>query len=202
MTTPQDSALIPSTSAVALMLALNAPPPVIAGEEAAAYEDLCARMAASVKPADPIEDMWVRDLVDLGWEILRLRRVKANMLGISKCQGMAEVLRGLGEEYPALLARRWAAREPTAIGDVNERLSGAGLGADAVMTGALAARIAEYERVDRMLASAEARRAATLCALEQRRDKKLATRMREAAHAIDRQIEDAAFALVAPGESA
>ncbi len=200
MTTLVDSSS--ATGASLQPLVLNAPPPVIAGEEAAAFEDLWARMVASVKPADPIEDMWVRDLADLGWEILRLRRVKANLLGISKCQGMTEVLRGLGEEFPAILARRWAACQPTAIGDVNERLSGAGLGVDAVMTGALAARIAEYERVDRMLASAEARRAATLCALEQRRDKNLAARLREAAHAIERKVEDAAFALVAPGEPA
>lgn len=198
MTTPIDSSLIPSISTQTPMLALSAPPPLIAGEQAGAYEDLWARMVASVKPADPIEDMWVRDVTDLVWEVLRLRRVKANLLGISKCQGMAEVLRGLGEEYPGILARRWAAREPTAIGDVNERLSGAGLGVDAVMTGALAARIGEYERVDRMLAGAEARRAATLHALDERRDAKWAARLREAAHAVEREVEDAEFAVVAP----
>jgi hypothetical protein len=202
MTTLTDSSSATSASLQTLPLVLNAPPPVIAGEETALYDDLYARMVASVKPADPVEDMWVRDLADLGWEILRLRRVKATLLGISKCQGMTEVLRGLGEEYPAILARRWAARQPTAIGDVNERLSDAGLGVDAVMTGAMAARIAEYERVDRMLASAEGRRAATLCALEQRRDKNLAARLREAGRAIDREVEDAAFALVAPGDPA
>ena len=202
MPTTHDSSLIPSPATGTPMLALGAPPPVIAGEEAAAFADLWARMVASVQPADPIEEMWVRDVADLVWEVLRLRRIKANLLGISKCQGMTEVLRGLGEEYPALVARRWAAREPTAIGDVNERLSGAGLGTDAVMTGALAARIAEYERIDRMLAGAEARRAATLCALDMRRDAKLAARLREAADVVERQVEDAEFAMVAPAEPA
>jgi hypothetical protein len=184
------------------MLALSAPPPVITGEQTAAFEDLWARLVASVKPADPFEDMWVRDLADLVWEVIRLRRLKGQLLDISACQGMTEVLRGLGEEYPLLLARRWAAREPTAIGDVKERLANAGLGMDAVMAGALAARIEAYERIERMLTAAEARRAAALHALDARRDATFAARLRNAAHTVEHEVANAEFAVVAPEEPA
>src|SRR5215468_12232143 len=53
-------------------------PPVIAGESRAAYDELLARMTRSLAPADVLEHMFLRDVVDLAWEVLRLRRLKAN----------------------------------------------------------------------------------------------------------------------------
>ncbi len=53
------------------------PAPLLKGEDAVAYDDLLARVSAGVKPADIIEEMWVRDVVDLTWEIVRYRRLKA-----------------------------------------------------------------------------------------------------------------------------
>jgi hypothetical protein len=52
------------------------PPPLLDGENKADYDDLYARVAAAVQPADFLEEIWVRDTVDLTWEILRLRRLK------------------------------------------------------------------------------------------------------------------------------
>src|ERR1700680_24366 len=50
------------------------PPPLIEGEDAAAYDELLTRVSAAVKPADILEDIWVRDIVDLVWHAFRLRR--------------------------------------------------------------------------------------------------------------------------------
>jgi hypothetical protein len=55
-------------------------PPLVGGEDAAAYDELLARVAGAVAPADVLEEMWVRDVVDLAWETLRLRRLKALLL--------------------------------------------------------------------------------------------------------------------------
>lgn len=52
------------------------PPPLLDGEDAAVYDDLYARVAAAVRPADILEEIWVRDTVDLTWEVFRLRRLK------------------------------------------------------------------------------------------------------------------------------
>jgi len=74
MTAPLDHPLatLPEHS---VALALAAPPPLIAGEDAAAYDDLLARIAGAVKPADILEDIWVHDVVDLVWDVVRLRRM-------------------------------------------------------------------------------------------------------------------------------
>jgi hypothetical protein len=51
-----------------------------AGEAPAAYEDLRARISAVVRPADFLEDDLGARVVDLTWDTLRMRRLKANML--------------------------------------------------------------------------------------------------------------------------
>jgi hypothetical protein len=56
------------------------PPPLIEGDDRAAYDELLAQISAAVKPADILEDIWVRDIVDLVWEIFRLRRLKVNLM--------------------------------------------------------------------------------------------------------------------------
>ena len=43
-------------------LALFGPPPVIEGEDAAAYEQLLARICAAVKPVDIIEQIFIADV--------------------------------------------------------------------------------------------------------------------------------------------
>ena len=55
------------------------PPPLIEGENAAAYDDLLARISGTLKPADILEEIWVRDVVDLVWDAFRLRRFKAHL---------------------------------------------------------------------------------------------------------------------------
>ncbi len=71
-----------------------------------------------------------------------------------------------------------AARKPTAIGDVNAQLDAAGLGPDAVAASTFAASLDEFERIEKLIAAAEARRAATLREIELYRAS-LAARLRE-----------------------
>src|SRR4030088_749589 len=65
--------------------------------------------------------------------------------------GMAEILRGLGEYQHK--GREGAARKPGAVAAVNPQLSAAGLDMGDVTTGTFAARIDQFERVERMLAA-------------------------------------------------
>ena len=57
-------------------LALFGPPPLLEGEDAAAYDQLLARIYAAVKPVDIIDEMFIVDVVSLEWEVLRWRRLK------------------------------------------------------------------------------------------------------------------------------
>jgi hypothetical protein len=59
-----------------------------------------------LKPRDAIEEFLTRDVVDLTWEILRLRRLKAGLLRASGSSGIAKVMNSLGYDerngYPVL----------------------------------------------------------------------------------------------------
>jgi len=68
------------------------PPPLISGENAAAYDDMLARISGTLKPADILEEIWVRDVVDLVWDAFRLRRLKAHLLAAAAHEGMAKLI--------------------------------------------------------------------------------------------------------------
>jgi len=176
-------------------LALFGAPPLIAGENRDAYEDLGAQIAAAVKPSDILEEIWLYDIVDLTWECFRLRRLKANVLNAAACQGLETVLNSLVSPTEALaLASDWATREVDAIKRVGELLASAGLPMDAVMAETLSIRLADIERIDRMIATAEARRGATLREVDRHRAT-LALQMRRA---VD-EAEDAEFEIIDDG---
>jgi len=61
-------------------LALFGPPPLLEGEDAAAYDELLVRISGAVKPTDIFEEIWIREIVDLVWGAFRLRRLKANLM--------------------------------------------------------------------------------------------------------------------------
>jgi hypothetical protein len=190
---------IPASSSI---LPLLGPPPLGAGDAAASYETLLTRLVATVAPGDVIEEAWVRDVADLLWEAVRLRRLKTALMTACADEGMRKLLEGIGapgSTYDA--SRGWAARELTAVGRVDALLDAAGLGIDHVMARTLAQRITEIERIDRMIAGLEARRAATLREIDHRRAA-LAARLRDAATQVGAQVTDAEFAEVTAGPAA
>src|SRR5271155_4059961 len=73
-------------------LAPFGPPPLLQGEDKAAYGTLLARISSTVRPADILEEIWVRDIVDLSWDILRLRRLKVNLIAATAYEGLQIVL--------------------------------------------------------------------------------------------------------------
>lgn len=169
--------------------------PLIPGDDSSGYDTLLARVSAAVRPGDLLEQAWVRDVGDLIWEAVRLRRLKAALMTGCADEGMQKLLTGLnvrGDTYE--LSRRWAARELAAVGQIDAVLAAAGLGIDHVMAQTLRLRIVEIERIDRMIASAEARRAATLHEIGHHRER-FAASLRAAAQ---EAIADAEFEEVAP----
>src|SRR5215831_18076945 len=61
-------------------LTVFGPPLLLAGEDAAAYDELLARMCAAVKPVDVIDEMLIAEIVALEWEVLRWRRLKLTLM--------------------------------------------------------------------------------------------------------------------------
>jgi hypothetical protein len=64
-------------------------PPLLDGEDAAAYEHLLDRITTAVKPQDIFEEVWIHDVADLQWEVLRLRRLKVNLVNSTACRKLA-----------------------------------------------------------------------------------------------------------------
>jgi hypothetical protein len=166
---PSTAGDIPPVRASAA-LAFLAPAPLIAGEDAAAYDDLLARVSAALNPSDILEDIWVRDVVDMVWDALRLRRLKAQLLTVSAYEGMHAILRRfLDWQFSEQVARQWALRDAAAVTKAEAVLASAGLSAEAVTAQTLALKIDIVERIDRMMVTAEARRNSVLREIERHR---------------------------------
>ncbi|ANY79514.1 hypothetical protein BB934_15845 [Microvirga ossetica] len=54
--------------------------PLIQGESKADYDLLLSKVTAAVAPTDAIDDVWVKDIADLTWEVERGKRLKASLL--------------------------------------------------------------------------------------------------------------------------
>ena len=139
------------------------PPPLIKGEDRTAYDDYLAKLSAAMKPKDFLEEMRVQDIVDLTWEIQRMRRSKASLLTLHLSNGLRQVLMMVMDETEAVkLADLWEEGDQTAIGRVDKIFASTGLTMETVRSWTLLAHIDAVERIDRMTMNAEARRSAAL----------------------------------------
>jgi hypothetical protein len=189
-----NSSLVPVTSREAEIPAphmLFGPPTLVTGEEPSAYEDLRSRISEAVKPEDFLEEIWVRDVVDLTWDCLRMRRLKAALLTSTTCDGLQDLLMPvLGRPAATELSQEWSKRSPEAVNKVDEQLAAMGLSIEAAIAHALARRIDHFERIDRMIMNAELRRNAALREVERHRSS-LAEVLRQASdEAIEVEFED------------
>jgi hypothetical protein len=168
---------------------LFGPPPLFEGEDAKAYDELLMRISSAVKPVDILEDIWVRDLVDLTWDAFRLRRLKASVMTTNAHKGLSETLAPLvGGSDAQTLAEAWAARQSDVVEQVDKALGTAGLNMDAVMAQTLCLKLDEIERIDRMIAISEARRNTTLREIDRHRET-LGQKLRRAMEQLeDRQL--------------
>ena len=156
------------------------PAPLAEGEVACAYDELLLRISCAVRPADIFEEIWVRDIVDLTWEALRLRRLAAGLMTVGARRALELDLRPLvGFDQARGMARGWAAREPMAVGEVAEHLAANGIAMENLAAKGLGLELDSIERVDRMTMAAEARRNAALREIDRHRAT-LARRLRAA----------------------
>jgi hypothetical protein len=147
------------SSAVSRVVGI-APAPLLPGEKQADYAEVALRIVRAAQPRDAIEEFLVRDVVDLTWEILRLRRVKAGIIRASAGDGVRLVLAGVGHPYREgdALSHSWVAGNKRARTKVEAILTKAGMTIDEVTAKTFLSKLDSFERLDRMLASLEARR--------------------------------------------
>ena len=177
-----------------------APAPLLPGEEAADYTEVAVRLVSAAKPRDAIEEFLIRDAIDLTWEILRLRRAKAGILKASMNTGVEEVLKALSSDLMVFshlgeLSSRWMAGDKRARKEVEAALHKAQLSVVDVTAKTLESKLDSFERFDRMLASAEARRNNALREIDRHRSA-FGAAVREAIN----EAEDVEFRDVETGE--
>jgi hypothetical protein len=170
---------------------LLGPPPLLPSENLADYQALSVRVIAAVKPTDAIEHLYVRDAVDLQWELMRLRHLKTRFLVSSASVGL-KILMNMRMNYvdsdPNY--KSWIKNEPRGIKNIKSMLSDWGLSEEDIHAQTLAKKIDEFERIERLIANAEARRNAALRELERHREA-VGRRLKNALDTEDAQFVDA-----------
>ena len=76
-------------------------PPILEGEDAAAYDELFGRVCAAIKPVDVIDEMFMADVVASEWEFLRWSRLKLSLIRARALKALEDFL-GPRLEFPSV----------------------------------------------------------------------------------------------------
>ena len=151
--------------------------PLISGESEFDYDLLLSKVTAAVAPSDAIEDMWVRDITDLAWDVERGKRLKASRLMAARKKALDRLIAEThgphvqsAEPLRAAYTNAWLQGEPVAVEVFNLFLAERGLNLNSLMAMALSECLSDIERYDRMITTAEARRNRILLDIERRRE--------------------------------
>lgn len=182
-------------------------PPLLSTENFSQYRSLLDQIAKCAKPKDVIEWLWVRDIVDLSWEIRRLRRFKVLIIECARQKRISDFGVNRDGPVPAICVTvdgrpisDFDSVDSQLIPRVDQPLSKKKvkktrkrkpkLNADSDSASLFQECISDYQCVDRLIAAAEVRRNAALYEIETRRDS-LARRLRKATdEIIDAEFND------------
>jgi hypothetical protein len=143
---------------------LNATPPLLFGESAEQFEYLHAELEQEIKPKGIIEKIYLNDVLALMWEILRLRRIKTNMICNARLVAIEMILLridpSLGREARELAYAWLEGSNGKTL--VQHLLRQTRLGEDAIDAEAFKRVFPDVLQVDNMLKSMEARFSKTL----------------------------------------
>ena len=171
--------------------ALFGPAPLVLGELPANYKAVSDGVVASLKPQDFIEQILVRDVVDLFWEGQRWRRAITSLVSRAAMENLeGELIIQLGDEKGSVLFDRYLQGDPGAVEEVQKALSAAGLSMDDMQTKALCDHLEDVDRINRLIMGAEARRSAALRELERYRANFARAPRRRSDEAVDAEFED------------
>jgi hypothetical protein len=168
--------------------------PALKSENNKVYWDFMNEVVRCIKPENMIEWLWVKDVVDLSWEILRLRKLKITLIEIERENTNATI--EWGREHPdepdyddwTKTSRARTAKE------IEFRKNRPLLDTETDSAELLWKHIDQYEHIERLLTSVELRRDRILREIELRRAE-VARRLRQTTdEIIDARPEHAAIA--------
>ena len=146
------------------------PAPLLEGEDRAAYIGLLEEVRRQVVPKDAIEKIYVRDVVDLTWELMRSRRIKVALLHKGQVRAVQQLTSS--ENWPGLDAdAKWSVRTAAAesFADGMKVLAKYGVTLQDINAHAFAAERETLLLLDQNMMQVEARRNFALREIERRR---------------------------------
>jgi len=170
--------------------------PVLITESAKNFASLRKALNQEIQPNGEIERALVDDFAALTWEILRLRRIKTEIINSALFPALENILQQFlaRDDFPSYLDREHAAEElarswsecETAKAEVSKLLCKFQLDEGAIEAEAFRVRAQDLECVDRMLSLAAVRRDKCLCMIAEFRHR-FAIQLQQAG---DRILED------------
>jgi hypothetical protein len=179
-------------------------PPLLRHEDPKIYEKLARQIAAAIGPIDVIDWLAVKDVLDLTWELLRLRKFKMMLIKLRR----AEILQDNRRQAEGADATAQAAqgaleneheneREAQAWSDELERYYASQPGETVLFL----ANLDDWVRIDSLIADVEVRRAVVVREIERRRAG-LAERLRRTSeNIIEGECEEQAKAQTSESEA-
>jgi hypothetical protein len=179
-------------------LSIFGPSPVVTGEDANAYNALLTQVSKEVQPSTTVERIWVREVVDDTWELLRFRRAVTNLISYAIPFSLQQVLAQIvgvstNSSWVNEIVKKWEEQKLSAINRVKDLLASKWKPFDAVIAITLADKLDTVERLEHLITIAKGRRDATLREIDRRRaafGQILRDKVRE--------VEDAEFKTVEP----
>ncbi len=148
-------------------------PPLIQGEDPAQWEAMRKHISAAVGPLDFLEEIWVNDVVYFCWDVRRLRRLKVTLFRAAAHDGMERLLGAFygqgSKNHAEHMAKGWMACKDYGLKAVEDLFASSDATMEMVTAQTLVARLDEFERIERLMASAEARRDIALHEIERHR---------------------------------
>ncbi|MER2269193.1 hypothetical protein [Methylobacterium oxalidis] len=157
--------------------------PLINGEGEEHYTSILRSILLQVKPLDVIEALWVRNIIDLVWEAQRLQAWRMRVLAQAHLEAAEQLITpvldvqvlssgnlSLSAPHAGLpLAMGWVAGNEKGRAAFEKMMQERGLSAADVTARAFQIRLADIERIDRMIANADHRRDTLLREIERKR---------------------------------
>ena len=153
------------------------PYPIMEGEDPAAYAGLLAEVRRQAAPKDIIEEIYVRDIVDLTWELLRARKIKVALLHKGQVRAVQQFLNsGNRVQFDYEDKKNISAALAKGLSHAVSMLNKSGITVQEINAHAFSLEREALQLIDQNMVQVEARRNFTIREIEKRRSS-LAERM-------------------------
>jgi hypothetical protein len=169
---------------------LLGPPPVLTTEDPHRYWELFERFADEIAPSSIVEWIWLKDIVDLTWEIARLRRYRVIWIEFQRGWANLEIKHAREHADDPALFRDKGPLFPMTPDKIEERRNLGSFDTESHSAFLVHGELKSYEAFEKLLKSAELRRDRVLRELDSRRERVAPLLRKKSDEVIDASADD------------